>query len=548
MPNQFARREVLASILGASVASSLACQRLAARKPLPGQLVDRVVTLGHALRDAALPQAAQVSRTLDAVIVGAGAAGLSAGWRLRGAGVENFVICELEEAIGGTAQSGANATSPFPWGAHYLPAPLSAAGPVPRLLRELGVLTGVADSGLPTYAEEALVAEPEERLFHKGRWYEGLYLHAGASAEDLAQLKRFEAQMAALSAAKDSKGRKAFDVPVAVSSDDGEWTALDKLTAAQWLEREGYTSERLLWTVDYACRDDFGGTVHNTSAWAAVWYFTARRSTDKRSEGYLTWPEGNGHLIRALAKTVEPERLEKSFAVHTVRREGALWLLHGVDAKTRAPKTYAARQVILAVPRFIAARLVEAWKQNPPAFLSQFQYTPWVVANLSLSQTPKSRGFPTAWDNVLYDSKSLGYVVATHQSIRARPAGPTVWTWYYPMSGDDAKAERARLLNTRYEDWELAVMTDLAAAHFDLPAVAQRLEVMRWGHAMVRPYPGFVWSAARAQAQASLENSLHFAHADLGGLALFEEANHFGVVAAERVLSGLEKRSESWLA
>ncbi len=70
---------------------------------------------------------------------------------------------------------------------------------------------------------------------------------------------------------------------------------------------------------------------------------------------------------------------------------------------------------------------------------------------------------------------------------------------------------------------------------------------MRWGHAMIRPRPGFMWGGARQKAQASLARALHFAHTDLGGLALFEEANHFGVVAAERALAGLGRTSDSWL-
>ena len=64
---------------------------------------------------------------------------------------------------------------------------------------------------------------------------------------------------------------------------------------------------------------------------------------------------------------------------------------------------------------------------------------------------------------------------------------------------------------------------------------------------MVRPYPGFLWGQARKDALESLAGSLHFAHSDLGGLPLFEEANHFGVLAAEKVLAALGRRSESWL-
>ncbi|MFY0572955.1 hypothetical protein ACN28S_00020 [Cystobacter fuscus] len=66
--------------------------------------------------------------------------------------------------------------------------------------------------------------------------------------------------MNAFAAARDGRGRKAFAVPTALSSDDAEWTALDKLSFARWLEAEGFRSPRLKWLVDYACRDDYGTT------------------------------------------------------------------------------------------------------------------------------------------------------------------------------------------------------------------------------------------------------------------------------------------------
>jgi hypothetical protein len=170
-----------------------------------------------------------------------------------------------------------------------------------------------------------------------------------------------------------------------------------------------------------------------------------------------------------------------------------------------------------------------------------------VVANLTLSAPPYSRGFPMAWDNVFYESRSLGYVVATHQLLRQDERGPTVLTWYLPMDGVDVKAEREKVLSASYADWEALVMADMLPAHPGIAGLAQRLEVQRWGHAMVRPSPGFMWGEARRAAQESLGRSLHFAHTDLGGMALFEEASWFGVKAAERVLAELGTRAASWL-
>jgi protoporphyrinogen oxidase len=535
------RRDLIASFLGLAVADA-ACRRREA-PPLSGVLVDAAHETGHLLRGAPLPRAGEVSRVLDVLVVGAGAAGLSAAWRLRGAGHTDFLVAELDLEPGGTARAGRNEVSAFPWGAHYLPAPLSASGPVPRLLTEMGVMSGVGDDGAPKLAEEALIREPEERLFHLGTWYEGLYLRAGASSDDLAQLERFEQAMAAFAAARDGRGRKAFAVPMEAGSDDAEWSQLDRLSMAQWMESQRFTSKRLLWLVEYACRDDYGASAAGTSAWAGIWYFAARQTGASRSEGFLSWPEGNGRLIAQLRSSAGAERLRLKLLVHALEAVEGRWRAHAWDAAANAPVALEARQVVLACPQFVAARLVPPRAQGAAAF----RYSPWAVANVTLSRAPASRGFPLAWDNVLYASKSLGYVVATHQRPRASDVGATVFTWYYPLVGDDPKVERTRLLGTTHADWSALVRADLSPAHQGFDELAQRVDVMRWGHAMVRPYPGFVWGGARQAAGESIGGTLHFAHSDLGGLAMFEEANHHGVRAAEAVLRGLGREAQTWL-
>jgi protoporphyrinogen oxidase len=533
---------VLSAFLGAAALGS--CRRASPALPdVGGELLDDSHLLGHLLREAPPPRATGDTRALDVLVIGAGAAGLSAAWRLRGAGLDDLLVVEVAGQAGGTARAGRNGFTAFPWGAHYLPAPQRDIGPTSRLLHELGVITGTDDDGAPRYAEQVLVHEPDERLFYQGQWYEGLYLRAGASDDDLAQLRRFEALMRAFASAHDGRGRKAFAVPLSRGSDDAEWTQLDRLTMAEWLEGQRFSSQRLRWMVEYACRDDYGTTLTSTSAWAALWYFCARQSGGERAEGYLSWPEGNGHLVAHLLAQVGTQRLRTGALIHTVERDGAGWLAHGLDAQTRAPLRYRARQVVLAVPRFVASRLVA---DLPPVPAQTFTSSPWVVANLTLSARPKARGFPLSWDNVLYDSQSLGYVVATHQRERAEETGPTVLTWYYPLTGADPKAERTKLLGTSWADWKAIVLADLLPAHLDLHRRVERIDVLRWGHAMVRPVPGFIWGAARARAALPVARSLHFAHTELSGIALFEEANWHGVRAAEAVLAELGVVSASW--
>ena len=49
---------------------------------------------------------------------------------------------------------------------------------------------------------------------------------------------------------------------------------------------------------------------------------------------------------------------------------------------------------------------------------------------------------------------------------------------------------------------------------------------------MIRPTPGLLGSAARHLLQAS-KDGLFYAHSDVSGISIFEEAQYRGVIAAE---------------
>jgi len=64
-------------------------------------------------------------------------AGLTAAWKLKKAGLNNFVLLELEKETGGTARSGTGEPVPYPWGAHYLPVPFEENIELISLLDEM---------------------------------------------------------------------------------------------------------------------------------------------------------------------------------------------------------------------------------------------------------------------------------------------------------------------------------------------------------------------------------------------------------------------------
>jgi protoporphyrinogen oxidase len=531
---------VLAAFLGVPAALA-ACRSTDGPRFPEGEIVGASDLIGHRLRDGLTitPSQDQWQR-LKVVIVGGGVAGLSAAHRFLKAGFDDFVLIELERAPGGTARSGASPLVAYPWGAHYLPAPMKENVELISLLEEMGILEGRDEQGEPVVAEQFLCRDPEERVFYQGRWYEGLYLRAGASAEDLAQFEAFNVEVNRWVAWRDARGRRAFSIPVATCSDDTEVTSLDKVTMNEWLDRRGLTSPRLRWLVDYGCRDDYGLTLDQASAWSGLFYFASRvPRPGAEARSLMTWPEGNGRLVAHLFdKSKAKVRLglaaSEIIPVDTNGHSGVDVI--AVDHEGITAVGFHADQVIFAAPHFLTRYLIRPYRDSAPAHVEEFQYGAWMVANLFLKDRPVSRGFPLAWDNVIYESPSLGYVVATHQ--RGIDRGPTVFTYYYPLCDADPKQARSKLLAADWKDWADVALTDLQKAHHEIRSLVERIDVMRWGHAMIRPRPGFVWSEARRKAREPYRG-IHFAHSDLSGVALFEEAFYHGTRAADEVLKEL---------
>lgn len=523
------RREWLA--LCASTSLGPGCKR--SPRDIAGTIVGPSVGVGHRLRDATVERAGGETKHVRVVIAGAGPSGLSAAWRLERAGFKDFALLELEPEPGGTSSFGTHGVVPHPWGAHYVPVPTRDNRALVTLLDEMGALEAAGPDGAPRGKEELLVREPEERLFVDGRWHEGLWPSAIADADDRAELARFQQEIDRWVAWRDGKGRRAFSLPLRRSSDDAEATALDRMSAAAWLAERGFQGELLRWWVEYACRDDYGASLEDTSAWAMLFYFCSRVPAPRaESAPFLAWPEGNGRIVRHLASIAGARLTTGQLVTDVVPNENAVEL-SVFDTRAGALRRLTADRVILALPKLVVSRVLRPFRDAPPEHLRAFDYAVWWVANVHVRRRPKSRGFRMAWDNVIYGGASLGYVVATHQ--RLEDHGPTVLTHYQPLIDADARGARQRLLAMEHHQFVGELVRELEPAHSDIAEVIERVDVMRWGHAMVRPRPGFVWGSARQRA-AEPRGRVHFAHSDLSGVGLFEEAQDHGVRAAEEVL------------
>lgn len=531
------RRELLTAFLGAPFAIT-ACRN--SRIVLPdGEIVGQSAAIGHILRENRAFEVPPDSwETKRVVIIGGGIAGLSAAWKLNKEIENDVVVLELEKQAGGTSTSGSGSPVRYPWGAHYLPVPFKENAELIEFLDEMSLLEGRDANGEAVAKEQYLCREPEERLFYKGRWYEGLYLNAGAGEEDKRQYNEFQRQIDTWVNWRDTAGKRAFIVPVEHCSRDEYATALDKITFADWLRQNGFTSERLVWYCDYACRDDYGLRLDQTSAWAGLFYFCSRvRKSGVESQPFITVPEGNGQFVDHFMSRIGDRVRRSQMVVSVVPFDRGVDVICLVDGQLRGIHC---QKVIYASPMFTAPYVIKGFRDDPPFAAGEFQHNAWFVANLHLTDRQKPRfakDFPLSWDNVLYESPSLGYVTATHQ--KGIDHGPTVLTYYYPMCAEPNG--RTTLFNYDWRQLADVCLTDLSRAHSDIYELTSRIDIMRWGHAMISPRPNFMWGGERDKAIKQYRN-IHFAHTDLGGIALFEEAFYHGLRAAKEIMSANKTR------
>jgi hypothetical protein len=138
---------------------------------------------------------------------------------------------------------------------------------------------------------------------------------------------------------------------------------------------------------------------------------------------------------------------------------------------------------------------------------------------------------------VVAHSPTLGYVDATHQTLRSQ-VDRTVWTFYWALADGSPAASRALLLRKDWRYWSDAILSDLERVHPDIRSCVSRIDIMRMGHAMARPVVGSIFDVQRREL-ARGKGRLLFANSDVSGFSIFEEAQFRGVEAAERILHRL---------
>ena len=522
----------LSALAGAAVFQRW--QEIAPRVHYPGRAE------GHYLRDrSALPAPSSVLET-DVVILGSGIAGLTAAWKLNREGHRGAMMIDGPQPFGNAA-GGHFGDLAYPTGGHYLPLPSPESRHVREILFDLGIILRDPYAAKPHYDERYVLHGPEERLLFNGAWQDGFIPTEGVGPGELAEHRRFFAEVERLRALRGSDGRRIFVFPTQQSSLDPAFDALDRITLKQWLDQGGYTSPTLHWYLNYCCRDDYGTRYDKVSAWAGLHYYCSRwgQAANAGDGAWLTWPGGMAPVAAALAEKSAIRR-QAGTAVSLKRTAG------GVEAlcftlENGAARTYLvkARKAICAMPLYMASRVVESIRDfgfDPK--LHTPSYAPWMVANFLMKDFPAELPeAPLAWDNVVYQEPGLGYVVSTHQDIRVKPPEKTVFSSYVALSDRTPDEARKWMMKASADDLVALASADLKSAYgWKFAPCVERVDITLRGHAMAVPLPGFRANAG-LKALREAEGPIVFAHADLSGFSVFEEAAWWGCRAAEKVIA-----------
>jgi hypothetical protein len=531
------RREFVlsaAALAGAGAAAFWQEQKIAAVALYPGH------DEGHRLRDAReLPEPDETIET-EVVIAGSGVAGLTAAWQLTKRGVRDVLQLTGPEEYGNAA-SGQSGELAFPTGAHYLPLPSLESVHIREMLSDFVVIVRDAFSERPVFDELYLVHAPAERVLYRSAWQEGYLPTESIETSERAEHARFFDAVDTFSTARGSDGLRAFVVPLAASSSDERFRALDRVTFKTWLATEGFVSPSLHWYLDYCCRDDYGRHYSEISAWAGLYYFCSRGGLAANAErgAVLTWPQGLAALADSLHGAAQVGTRVRRASVARLRE------VHGgvealcVVAEGSALRSFRvkARYAVAAMPLYVLQHVLAQPQsvgfdgaRDVPA------YAPWMVSNFVMRAFPEEQpGAALSWDNVVYREPGLGYVVSTHQDIRMSRPERTCFTAYHALSDLEPAAARRWLETASVHELSQLASQDLRLAYgWRLAPCVERVEITVRGHAMAVPQPGFLSNPGRAALRAA-DGPIFFAHSDLSGLSLFEEASWWGYRAAARI-------------
>ncbi len=400
----------------------------------------------------------------DVIVVGGGVAGLTAAYKLKDLDV---LVLEKEDAAGGKVRREL-------WGHARYPV---AAGYMSQVyLKDIADIFGALD------IKGDVIPEPGNSLFSgpgKGIVDDpfGKGLEKLSEPDDVkAALKRLKADMDAM-----GKGGDVGQVPPVPAPEQMNEVqrALDKQSF--WDYMDGKYGRRVAEFSDRYSKSLFGVEARKVSAWTGLVYFSA----DFGDGANITWDGGPGVISEKLAQALAGSVRLGALVTAVIPDETGVTVeyeLRGKRARARA------KSVVVAVPSFVAKRIVVGlprWKKDA---LASTRYSAYAVAIVALDKSLYHQSFDLWSDSttVFTDLEPLDW----GRTPETGPGTPAqILEAFVPLGEDDG---RHVFLKTPDEKIAAKVKAGLERIFPEAKSALHGIRVIRWGHAMPIDYPGYL--------------------------------------------------------
>jgi monoamine oxidase len=498
------RRDFIRFVVAGSVAAGCPIDRTLAAAPSAGQAppagaapqVDgEHFEICHEVRDGHAFDLPAVSRKVEVVIVGAGSAGLSAAYFLRG---KDFLLLEKEDHFGGNAYQEEFDGQPFATGSAYA----SRGDEGDQLAAEIGLKLLPVDNPDPTIVNKTFVADT---------WMKGIDELPYPKAVR-ASFRKFRDDMAKI---KLAARMKELDAQPFI-----------KFTA-------GYAPEVQQWWDGYG-PSNWGATCQDTSAMVGIgaMQYLARGEDGQR----VILPGGLGCITHKLVEVLQPKYGERMLGnatvVAVVSEKDEVKVTYMLNGNTT---TVSAKAVLMCTPKHITSRLVRSLPDAQRAAMHHTRFAPYPVVNVIFDKPVYNRGY----DNWCPGNTFTDFIVADW-TVRNQPGYKqknNILSFYTPLR----EAQRATLLDENAcKTLAARVLADFQKLLPETSVDPIEVRIYRRGHPMYMAVPG-QYTVNRIAAAQPMDR-VYFGNADSGGPeSLTSEAIRLSKVGSEwldLVLSG----------
>jgi spermidine dehydrogenase len=497
----------------------------------------------------------------DVVIAGGGIAGLStAFYLLRRRPAARILILDAHKTLGGNSRRDDEAPIPVmaSTGGSYCVAPYA------DFQRELYGAVGLAweryKVAAPFYTYYFDDRTPGVLKGHRG-WNRDTYgkglRDVPYSAEVVRQLVRCRDDFLAWGS-RDGAPTDPAD------ASDPKYDYLSRMSLDEYLTKELHCDPIVS---DFFTRytvDALGGTTAQVNAHSSISFLGAEFAD------LFAFPGGNAGLARLLAKWLDTDcisgdpvtsmtvnwaaldRPEKRVRIRqdsvVVRADEDSLVYHHGGRFYRV----AAKAMVLAGGSHTAQHLVAHLSDNARrAAWRSWHTVPVVVANVAVRSAAPFVDAGCGYNQYWWGSEYWAdFIIADWvSSNRGKRDRPTVLTFFGGNTagpGAPLAAERLKLLNTPFGDYEKSIRDDLSrvmnGTSFDVDRDVTAIYIYRWGHGMTMPVPDHVFGTADRAASprriaAAPLGRIVFAGQETAGTPSVESAMASGQRAAEQVLS-----------